>query len=181
MPKLSAAAAKMTDAAEARHESGGTFEPHPPGRYIAKLTEVTTQDPNKYGAAVWSAEFQDLFSLATEAAVPGRQWMNITLPSDPKKGMPNNYGKTPEAWEKYQAMLLGQLKAFFESFGYTTDSDTDEMLGEYVELELGIRTIQSGPKEGQRTNTVTGIYPVREDLDLDALGVSGGADDEEAF
>ena len=180
MPKLSAAAVKMVDSAEARHESGGSFEPLAPGRYLAKLAEVTTADPNKHGAVVWNAEFQNLISLETEAPAPGRQWLRITLPSDPKKGIPATYTNGPEKWEKYQQMLLGLLKGFFESFGYTSDSDTDELLGEYAVIELGIRTIQSGAREGEKTNEVKGIYPVPEDLDLEALGVSS-ADDEEAF
>lgn len=180
MPKLSAAAAKMVDAAEARHESGGSFEPLAPGRYLAKLAEVTTVDPNKHGAVVWNAEFQELVSLETGAPAPGRQWLRLTLPSDPKKGVPATYTNGPEKWEKYQAMLLGLLKGFFESFGYTVDSDTDELLGEYAVIELGIRTIQSGPREGEKTNEVKGIYPVPEDLDLEALGVST-ADDDGAF
>jgi len=180
MPKLSAAAVKMVDSAEARHESGGSFEPLAPGRYLAKLSEVTTVDPNKHGAVVWNAEFQNLISLETEAPAPGRQWLRLTLPSDPKKGVPATYTNGPEKWEKYQAMLLGLLKGFFESFGYTSDSDTDELLGEYAVIELGIRTIQSGAREGEKTNEVKGIFPVPEDLDLDALGVSSVAD-EEAF
>lgn len=180
MPKLSSAAVKMVDSAEARHESGGSFEPLAPGRYLAKLAEVTTADPNKHGAVVWNAEFQNLISLETEAPAPGRQWLRLTLPSDPKKGIPATYANGPEKWEKYQAMLLGLLKGFFESFGYTSDSDTDELLGEYAVIELGIRTIQSGAREGEKTNEVKGIYPVPEDLDLEALGVSS-ASDEEAF
>ena len=175
MPKLSAAAVKMVDSAEARHESGGSFEPLAPGRYLAKLSEVTTVDPNKHGAVVWNAEFKNLISLETEAPAPGRQWLRLTLPSDPNKGVPATYTNGPEKWEKYQAMLLGLLKGFFESFGYTSDSDTDELLGEYAVIELGIRTIQSGAREGEKTNEVKGIFPVPEDLDPDALGGSSVA------
>lgn len=181
MPKLSAAAAKMVDSTEARHESGGSFEPLAPGRYLAKLADVSTVDPNKHGAVVWNAEFQNLISLETEAPAPGRQWLRLTLPSDPKKGIPATYENGPEKWEKYQAMLLGLLHGFFESFGYTSDSDTDELLGEWAVIELGIRTIQSGAREGEKTNEVKGIYPVPEDLDLEALGVSANGADEEAF
>lgn len=180
MPKLSAGAVKMVDAAEARHETGGSFEPLTPGRYVARLSEVTVQDPNKHGAAVWNAEFQDLTSLATMAAAPGRQWLRLTLPSDLKKGVPATYTNGPEKWDKYQSMLTGLMKGFFESFGYTSDSDTDELLGEYAVIEIGIRTIQSGAREGEKTNEVKGIFPLPEDLDLDALGINAG-DDDEAF
>lgn len=180
MPKLSAGAVKMVDGAEARHESGGVFEPHPAGRYLARLADVATQDPDKHGSVVWSAEFQDLIRLETQTPAAGRQWLRLTLPQDPKKGIPSTYTNGPEKWEKYQAMVTGLLKGFFESFGYTVDSDTDELLGEYAIIDLGIRTIQQGEKQGQKTNQVNGIYPIPEDLDLEALGVTS-ADGEEAF
>src|SRR6478752_8644197 len=117
MPKLSAGAVKIVDAAEARHESGGTFELWPNGVYLARLADVATQDPDKYGQAVWSAEFQDCYSIDTREKMAGRQWLRITLPSDPKKGAHPNYAKSGDQWDKYQAMLQGQVKACFESFG----------------------------------------------------------------
>lgn len=182
MPKLSTAAAKMVDAAEARHDNGGDFEPHPAGRYLAKLAEVTTRDqPNKYGMIMWNAEFQELFSLETEAPVPGRQWLNLTLPADPKKGIPSAYANGPEKWDRYQAMVTGQLKAFFQSFGYTVDSDTDELLGEYAVIELKVVTAQAGKNEGKLVNEISGVHPIPEDLDLGALGVNTYGSDEEAF
>lgn len=180
MPKLSATTAKAVNAVEARHESGGSFEPLEPGRYVAKLAEVTTVDPNKYGAIVWNAEFQDLASLTTKDPAPGRQWLRLTLPSDPKAGIPASYTNGPDKWDKYQAMLLGLLHGFFESFGYTTDSDTDEMIGEYAVIEVGIRTIQSGAREGEKTNEVKGVFPLPEDLDLSEFGIDNG-DAEEQF
>lgn len=184
MPKLSAGASKLVDATEARHEtgSGGDFAPHPAGRYLAKLSDVSARDNlNKHGMVMWNAEFQNLISLETETPVPGRQWLQLTLPADPKKGVPATYVNGPEKWEKYQAMVLGQLHAFFESFGYTSDSDTDELLGEWAIIELAIVTAQAGKNEGKQVNEIAGIYPVPEDLDLEALGVSANGADEEAF
>lgn len=179
MPKLNAATAKLVDSVEARHETGGSFEPLAPGRYLARLAEVTTANPNRHGAVVWSAEFQDLHSLETLQPAPGRQWLRITLPSDPKQGIPATYANGADKWDKYQAMLLGLLKGFFESFGYTVDSDTDELIGEFAVIELGIRTIQSGAREGEKTNEVKGVFPLPEDIDLEALGL--GTQDEAAF
>lgn len=177
MPKLAGAAAKRVDAAEARHESGGDFEPLAPGQYLAQLRDVSVRDDtNKYGAAVWSAEFHNLHSIETQTKAPGRQWLNLTQPSSVTK-IPSNYVNGPEKWEKYQNMLDGLLKGFFESFGYTVDSDTDEMLGEWCIITLDIRTIQQGPKEGKKRNEVTGIEALPEDFDLGEFGVE--ADDEE--
>lgn len=180
MPKLSTAAAKLVNAAEARHDEGGDFEPLAPGRYLARLAEVTVRDqPNKYGMIMWNVEFQELLALETETPAPGRQWLNITLPANPKDGVPSAYANGPDKWNKYQNMVLGQLKAFFESFGYTVDSDTDELLGEHAVIELKVVTAQAGKNEGKLINQVSGIHPVPEDLDLEALGIN--TEDETAF
>lgn len=178
MPKLSKAAAGRVDKAEARHEQGGSFELLPDGDYLAQLREVSVRDKtNKYGAAVWSAEFHNLVNLESGASASGRQWLNITMPQ-PLDKIPSAYVNGPDKWEKYQAMLDGLLKGFFESFGFTTDSDTDEMLGEWAIITVGSQTIQEGPKQGQLTNRVTAIKALPEDFDLSDYGVETAPDDE---
>lgn len=164
MPKLAAAAAKAVGGAEAVH-GGGTFEPLAPGDYLARLRDVTVRDnTDKYGAAQWSAEFENLVFLEDREPAPGRQWLNLTIPIGKK--VPEKYPNGPEKWEKYQEMVKGRLKAFFEAFGFTTDSDTDELVGEYAVITLRVRTIQSGPKEGQLTNEVVDIKSL-EDVGID--------------
>ena len=176
MPKLAANAAKAVGAAEAVH-GGGEFEPHPPGKYLARLTDVSVRDElNKYDAPQWSAEFQDLVSLETQEAVPGRQWLELTIPTGSK--VHPSYTNGPEKWAKYQEMVQGRLKAFFEAFGYTVDSDTDEMLNEYAILTLGITTVQQGVNEGKKRNRVTDIEAVPEDFDWEAHGVTSAGEDE---
>lgn len=180
MPKMASAVAKRVESAEARHESGGEFEPLAPGKYLAQLRDVSVRDQtNKHGAAVWSAEFHNLHALEDHVKAPGRQWLNLTQPS-PVGKIPASYTNGPEKWEKYQAMLDGLLKGFFESFGYTVDSDTDEMLGEWAVITLKIRTIQSGPNEGKKTNEVTGIESI-EDFDIDLADFNVVAEEEEPF
>lgn len=181
MPKLSAAAAKVVDSAEAIH-GGGEFEPLPEGKYIGRLSDVTVRDDlNKYGAAQWSAEFQDLVFLETDTPAPGRQWLNLTMPTGTK--VPSNYEKTPDKWQKYQEMIQGRLKAFFEAFGYTVDSDTDEMINEYAIITVGTTTVQQGPKTGKLTNVVNDIEALPEDFDFEAHGIVpvGTVDPDEAF
>lgn len=181
MPKLSSAAAKAVSGAEAVHSSGGDFEPLEPGKYLAKLTEVEVRDrTDKYGAPQWSAEFQELHSLETQEKQPGRQWLNLTVPVGKK--VPDNYTNGPEKWEKYQAMVQGRLKAFFESFGYTVDSDTDEMLGEWAVITLKVSTVQQGPNEGKLRNEVTGIESLADagDIELADFGIDA-FEDEETF
>lgn len=181
MPKLSAAAAKAIAKADAIHESG-TFEPLAPGKYLARLQDVSIREnTDKYGQTMWAAEFDNLHAIEDHEPAPGHQWMNLTIPSGPNKVHPN-YTGTPEKWETYQNMAMGRLKAFFESFGYTVDSNTDEMLGEYAVITVRQRTIQSGPREGQITNEVSGIESLEDlDVELEDFGIELGADDESAF
>lgn len=180
MPKLSAAVAKAVDSAEAVHGGGGDFEPHPDGKYLARLADVSVRDEtNKHGAAQWSAEFQNLVSLDTQESAAGRQWLELTMPL-PKNKVPASYDKDADKWAKYQDMVQGRLKAFFEAFGYTVDSDTDELLNEYAIITLTTYTVQTGPNEGKRRNRVADIEAVPEDFDWEAHGVTS-AEGEEQF
>ncbi|AYQ99504.1 hypothetical protein PBI_JOHANN_49 [Microbacterium phage Johann] len=170
MPKLSANAAKAVQETEAVH-GGGDFEPLAAGKYLGRLADVKVRDQlNKHGAPQWSAEFQNLVSMETLEGAPGRQWLELTVPTGSK--VPASYTNGPEKWAKYQAMVQGRLNAFFEAFGYTADSDTDEMLNEWAIITLKIETIQQGPKEGQLTNRVVDIEAVPEDFDWEAAGVN---------
>lgn len=172
MPKLAAKVRKNVEKAEA--VSGG-FELLKPGKYVAELSGVEAKLSNA-GNPVWSAEFNEIHALDGERQ-PGRQWYNLNLPQDK---MPDDYKpgpnskKSPEdAWESYQALCNGRLKAFFEAFGFSVDSDTDEMIGERVVLQIGVRTIQNGPKKGEDTNTVNGVFALDT---VDFEGVDGGDD-----
>ncbi|XAO35655.1 hypothetical protein SEA_FIRECASTLE_48 [Microbacterium phage FireCastle] len=180
MPKLSANAAKAVQESEAVH-GGGDFEPLPEGKYLGRLSDVSVRDElNKYGAPQWNAEFQDLHSLDTLEKAPGRQWLSLTVPTGSK--VPGNYENGPEKWAKYQAMVQGRLNAFFEAFGYTADSDTDEMLNEWAIITVKIVTAQSGKNEGKPVNRTVDVEAVPEDFDWDAIGVNpmapNGDDDQ---
>lgn len=177
MPKLSAAAAKAVEAAEAVH-GGGEYELLRDGKYLGRLTDVSVRDElDKYGHTQWSAEFQNLVYLEDQAAASGRQWLNLTVPQGSKVAA--NYENGPEKWQKYQAMIQGRLNAFFEAFGYTPDSDTDEMLNEYAIITVGTRTVQSGPNEGKKANRTTDVEAVPEDFDWEAHGVTSAGEGEQ--
>lgn len=180
MPKLSAKAAKVVDNTEATH-GGGDFELLAPGKYLGKLTEVSVRDANKHGLAQWSAEFQELHNIEDGELASGRQWLNLTLPSETNT-IPASYTNGAEKWEKYQNMLRGRMAAFFESFGYTADSDTDEMIGEWAVITVKVGTIQSGPKQGDKRNEVVDIENP-EDLGIDDLveQVQAESEDNDAF
>lgn len=164
MPKLDSKVASAVDEREAVH--GGDFEPIDPGKYLARLVKVDVKDEkNKYGALQWSGEFDNLHPLDDlDSKAPGRQWLNLTLPTSSKPHA--LYADGPEKWEKYQNMLLGRLKAFFEAFGFTSDSDTDELLGEWAVITVGTETAQGGKRQGKLVNKVNDIEEVPEDIEI---------------
>lgn len=163
MPKLDSKTASSVEETEPTH--GGDFEPLAPGKYLARLNAVEVRDEkNKYGALQWSAEFDNMHELETGDKAPGRQWLSLTLPSGAKP--PAAYTSGPEKWEKYQNMLRGRLAAFFAAFGYTADSDTDEMVGEWAVITLSVKTAQQGKKAGKQVNEVEDIEVVPEDVEV---------------
>lgn len=151
MPKLDMKLQKAVNSAE---ELSGGYSLIEPGRYFAKLNGVEVRDGN-YGPQ-WSAEFGEIMD-ASGKRIPGRQWLNLNLPVT--GSMPSNYQNGEEKWEKFQNVSAARLKAFFEAFGYTTDSDTDEMIGETCVIEIEVRTIQNGPRRGEQVNGVKSVLP----------------------
>jgi hypothetical protein len=176
MPKLTKKVAARVEKAQA---TTGDFEPITPGKYIATLSGVEAKTTNA-GNPMWVAEFIDITSLRGEVQ-PGRQWYNLNLPIEgpmPADYVPKASRKSPEeAWAAYQAMSDSRVKGFFEAFGFSVDSDTDELEGEKALITIGIRTIQQGDRKGEKVNSVNSIKAVPGDLDLEALG--GDEDDDE--
>lgn len=80
------------------------------------------------------------------------------------------------AWENYQNLTAGRIKEVYEAFGYSLDSDTDEMIGERVLLQVGVETVQRGERQGQLRNIVTAIKPLPDDAPE-----GGGNKDEDDF
>jgi hypothetical protein len=164
MPKLSAKDRKKVEKAEA---VSGEFEPLKPGKYVATLSEVEAKKSSA-GNPMWVCTFEDIHNLDGEKQ-PGRQWYNLNLPTSDTP--PDNYEKGEEKWLQYQRLCEGRIKAFFEAFGYTVDSDTDEFIGDRCVLVIGVRTINQGERAGQQTNTVNGVKP------LDSVEFDGGDED----
>lgn len=153
MPKLSAKHRKAVKKAEA---VSSEFQPLVPGKYVAELSGVEAKMSGN-GNPMWVAEFVEIHNLDGEKQ-PGRQWYNLNLPTTDEP--PADYEKGEEKWLQYQRLCEGRLKAFFEAFGYTEDSDTDEMIGDRVVLQIGVRTIQNGARAGEKTNSVNGVAPL---------------------
>jgi hypothetical protein len=134
VPKLDKKTRAATEKAEAWGEGGG-FALLPEGRYAGRLTKVderearsATQFPS------WSWEFRHLHNEDGEEQ-RGRMW--------------NNTSMSPKA--------LGNLKAQFEALGFTLDSDTDEMIGEWCVLYVTQEVQTQGKNAGKTVNRVNGV------------------------
>lgn len=158
MPKLDAKNAKAVEAADA----AGSFL-MPAGRYAAQLRSVKEEAGDEFPYWVW--EFENLHD---EDGVrhPGRQWNNTSL--SPKS--------------------RGFMKAVFEAFGYEANSDTDEMIGEWVVLYVEQETQQKGKNAGKLRNNVARLAPFDEaewDFDPEAaassFAASGGGEEGDDF
>jgi hypothetical protein len=168
MPKLNAQMVKAVDSADS---SVGSYALIEPGRYFAKLSNVEVKDGN-HGGTQWSCEFNEIQDVNGQR-IAGRQWLNLNLPV--AGAMPASYTNGEDKWQKYQAVSAARLKQFFESFGYTTDSDTDEMIGETAVIEIEIRTIQNGPRRGEQVNGIKSIHPATK------LGSGAPASEDDTF
>jgi hypothetical protein len=182
MPKLTA---KQTKTIEEAKEVSTSFEAWPSGKYIGTLREVEERTGKESGNAYWSVEFEDFVDLDGEK-YPGRQWYNVMLPISkmPKDYLPkkmrdkglavsdlddDQLEEREAAWENYQGMVAARIKEFFAAFGYTSDSDTDEMVGEQCIVIIGQQTQQVGQNKGKVVNVVNGVEPL----------ASVGLDDDE--
>lgn len=147
MPKLSKKLTKQVDEAEATHG----YQLIKPGKYFCKLGGVEVKQ-TKEDNPMWVAEFKDIYSLDGERQ-QGRQWWNLNLPIEGDAPA----DKDPKKWADAQRLSKGRLKAFFEAFGYSVDSDTDEMIGEVAVITIGIRKISQGARTGEDANQINDI------------------------
>lgn len=174
MPKLPTKVSKQVDDADA---SGGSFEPLPAGKYAARLSEVTAEPHPRFdNVTIWVAVFNEIYTLDGERKA-GQQWLRLNVIGD--RTMPASYDKGEDKWGKFVGVSDARLKQFFEAMGYTVDSDTDEMLGEPVVMNIGQRTIQQGTRAGELTNEVRGLSPIEDEsgLTFDYESESGAGDD----
>jgi len=108
------------------------FSPLPVGIYPCVLREVEVKEGKK--APYWNWEYE----VIPGHEYAGRRFWNVTSLS-------------PKAAFK--------MKETFEAFGVPTTTDTDELVGSVVNLEVIMRTIQEGDRAGQQANQVAKVLP----------------------
>lgn len=180
MPKLQSKLAKRVAKAEVQ---SGDFPVWAPGKYIAELAVVEARVGKESGKDYWSVEFSNVVALDGEEQT-GRIWMNVSLPALDVTDVPDSYvpsaaalkrakGDRAAAYASGQSFVEGRLHAFFEAFGYTPDSDTDEMIGERCVIQVGIETQQRGAGAGKERNVVNNVFA------LDTVDAVAGDDEDD--
>lgn len=129
MPKLATGVAESVKKAAA---SSG-FTPMDEGRYRARLTKVTAKTAASSGNPMWVWEFEIL-----DEKYKGRKQWNNTVLTD---------------------AALWKVGESFAAFGVPEDTDTDELLGCTVELEVSQRRITGGNREGEMGNNIDRVVP----------------------
>jgi hypothetical protein len=116
------------------------FTPMDEGNYRARLTEVVAKNAASSGNPMWVWQYEII-----EDPYSGRKQWNNTVLTD---------------------AALWKVGESFAAFGVPEDTDTDELIGCTVVLEISQRTITQGQREGQIGNNIDRVLP---DMDSKAV------------
>jgi hypothetical protein len=126
-------------------DAKSSFEPLPDGVYHALLRDVDTTREGPKGP-YWSWEFE----VIDDEFKGRRLWNNTSL-------------------SKEAAFKMNEA---FTAFGVTSDTDTDDLIGQVVKLQVSTRTIQEGSRKGEPANQIDRVKPaddeVKEQVDAEA-------------
>lgn len=156
MPKLGKKQAQSVAEQEVKD-----FTAIPPGRYVLALREVTVSDkPGESGAHYWNWEFEvvepevvrDPETKEDVKVVNRRLWTRTSLADSAE-------------WK---------LKQVFDAFGYTPDSDTDEMVSEKVVAYVARVPQEKGQRQGQLVNEIDRLAPYDESEEREAAEADEG-------
>lgn len=146
MPKLAADIAREADNAA---DEGGPA-PIPVGLYVGKLLGVTVSDKEgPSGSHYWTWEYQVM-----DEGYTAKKLRLITSLS-----------------EKARFAIGGA----FAAHGVSSDTDTDELVGDRVLMQVGQRTLDKGTNKGQIVNSIEYTLPYDEDQ---AAGISPAHDSD---
>lgn len=141
-------------AKKAEQAETGQFDALKAGTYLCQLKEVEVK-PGKDGTPGWNWKWE----VGPDQDHAGRYlWVYTAIKDD----------------------AFWKMKEIFDALGFSTDSDTDELVGEWANLIVTQRIIESGPRRGQPGNNVDRILPADES-EVSAVAAGDDADDEEPF
>lgn len=136
MPKLNAKTAKAVAKAASDDTGGGSLQALPAGTYAAKLAEVVTKEGPKGPYWNWRYELLDPVSGCFSS-----QFVSTSL-------------SPAAAWK---------LAEQFNAHDADTDTDTEELIGDVVNLVVVTKVIESGNKAGELGNDVVKTLPYESD------------------
>lgn len=138
-------------------EAATGFTPLEEGRYAAQLSKVTEGEGGK--GPYWQWEFTNIHDSDGDTH-PGRLWNTTSLS---ERSFPF-------------------LKAVFDAFGVTTDTDTDDLIGDWAVLYVVKEVVATGPSAGQIRNRVRQVLPFNEeDWPFDVESDDAGDDDDDVL
>jgi hypothetical protein len=118
-------------------DAKSSFEPLPDGVYHALLRDVDTTREGPKGP-YWSWEFE----VIDDEFKGRRLWNNTSL-------------------SKEAAFKMNET---FTAFGTSADTDTDDLIGQVVKLQVSQRTIQEGTRKGEIANQIDRVKPADDDV-----------------
>ena len=130
MPRLPS---KAAEAVKKAGESGG-FSALEEGTYRARLVEVEAKNAASSGNPMWVWKLE----TADDKSEGKFLWVNTVL-SD---------------------KAMWKVAEMFSAFNADTDTDTDELIGEFCMVDVVQRVIEKGARAGQMGNDVQRAYPM---------------------
>lgn len=103
-----------------------------PGLYLCRLATVDTSKSGPAGP-YWVWEYETV--QAGDQPVGRRFWDNTSL----------------------SEKAIGRMGKVFQAFNATTDTDTEDLIGQLVCLDIKQGTIQKGEKAGEKRNEVANV------------------------
>lgn len=117
------------------------------GIYTMRLAEVSAATGDKGPYWIWKFQVpEDTEEEHAKRYKKWNQWLNTSL-------------SEASAW---------RLKDVFAAFGVSTDTDTDELIGARVRVQIGSGVIGKGKRAGEPKNEVEKVLP------LDPAGAGAG-------
>jgi len=145
MPKMDKNKAKSVAEAES------SFPLIPEGVWPAMLKGVESKETRAGDSTYWRWEYEVHYEDDKGVDRTGKQWDNTSL-------------KDEAEW---------RLKQVFEAYGVPSDTDTDDLVGKWVTLQINQAPIGAGSRKGEQGNNIVKVLP--NDPELSGVTNDGGS------
>lgn len=167
MPKLNSTKAQEVKKAG---EEGSSRMLLPAGAYRVKLNDVDSQTSAK-GKPMWVWTYTVAEFLDGNARNDKGEVINVV-------------GKELKYWTVIQDNTLWDLDRVFAAFNAEPDTDTDELIGDEIVVQLDQEISTGGKSKGKTVNVITDFFTLEDGLakaNEDFEQIEGGSDEEPPF